>query len=330
MIPPIKASMAEKTLSQYWQSELQPLWQRFVHADLISSDQTRLSYSYYLADNRSQAVVFSTGRVEMAVKYIELMHEFIAAGYSVFILDHRGQGRSARLQPDPHLGYVADFQDYVSDFNQFVTDIVQPTGHRHHVLLAHSMGAAIACCYLQQYPHPFLATIFGSPMFGLHAGHIPSPLATRLVAVIGWLRAKLKRQDERYFPGQTSYLAKPFAENLLTHSNTRYQWLLQLYQQDPDSQLGGVSWTWLTQAIRAMASIQAKAQEFMLPVLLLQAAEDQIVSNQAQNNWFDRLPAPLYKQKIILTGAHHEIWMEQDTIRQQAVAAVNQFLGGLL
>ena len=79
-----------------------------------------------------------------------------------------------------------------------------------------------------------------------------------------------------------------------------------------------------------MASIQAKAQEFMLPVLLLQAAEDQIVSNQAQNNWFDRLPAPLYKQKIILTGAHHEIWMEQDTIRQQAVAAVNQFLGGLL
>lgn len=329
MIPPINAAMAENTFSQHWQRQLLPLWQRFTHADLISNDQTRLSYSYYLTETRSQAVVFSTGRVEMAVKYIELMQEFIAAGYSVFIIDHRGQGQSARLHTDPHLGYVADFQDYVSDFNQFVTEIVQPTGHHQHLLLAHSMGAAIACCYLQQYSHPFLAAIFGSPMFGLDAGPVPSPLATRLVAGFSWLRAKLKWQNEHYFPGQTAYLSKPFSGNRLTHSQTRYHWLQQLYQQYPESQLGGVSWAWLTQAISAMARIHVQAPTFSLPVLLLQAADDQIVSNSAQNSWFARLPRALYKQKTIVSGAHHEIWMEQDQIRQLAIAAINQFLEGL-
>lgn len=329
MMPPIRAGMAEATLAERWQQQLLPLWQQFVHAELRSSDQTRLSYSYYLADDRSQAVVFSTGRVEMAVKYIELMQEFITAGYSVYILDHRGQGQSARLHPDPHLGYVGDFQDYASDFNQFVTEIVLPAGHQQHLLLAHSMGAAIACRYLQQYPHPFDAAIFGSPMFGLSAGKIPSTLASRLVAGYSWLRTKLKWNSQQYFPGQTMYLEKPFAGNPLTHSNARYQWMCQLYQLYPDSQLGGVSWAWLTEAISAMTSIQLQAVKFDVPVLLLQAAEDQIVSNRAQNNWFNQLPAPLYKQQTLLAGARHEIWMEQDSIRQQAMAAVNQFLAGL-
>ncbi|MBV2130092.1 alpha/beta fold hydrolase [Arsukibacterium indicum] len=329
MMPPVCAGSTEASLAENWQKQLLPLWQSFVHADLYTTDQTRLSYSYFLADSKAQAVVFSTGRVEMAVKYIELMQDFIAAGYSVFIIDHRGQGQSARLHVDPHLGYVADFQHYVSDFNQFITEVVQPSGHQHHLLLAHSMGAAIACQYLQQFQHPFSAAIFGSPMFGLHAGKVPSILATKLVAGYGWLRTKLKQDNLQYFPGQTPYKALPFAGNPLTHSQSRYQWLQQLYQLYPGSQLGGVSWGWVTQAIGAMAEIQLNAIKFNVPLLLLQAADDQIVSNHAQDNWFKHLPAALYKQHFVLIGAHHEIWMEQDVIRQQAFSAVNQFLAGL-
>lgn len=329
MMLPVRANKAEQPLTERWQQQLRPLWQQFVHADLYSRDQTRLSYSYYLAADKALAVVFSTGRVEMAVKYIELMEEFITAGYSVFILDHRGQGGSARLQPDPHLGYVADFADYVGDFNQFVTEIVLPSGHQQHLLLAHSMGAAIACHYLQQYKHPFRAAIFGSPMFGLHAGRVPSVLASMLVTGYDWFRTKLKQDNRQYFPGQSRYQQKPFAGNPLTHCPERYHWMQQLYQLYPDSQLGGVSWAWLSQAITAMADIQRKAAEFNVPVLLLQAGADNIVSNRAQNSWYQRLPAVLYKQHTILAGAHHEIWMEQDNIRQQAFAAVNQFLAGL-
>lgn len=329
MMPAVDTAITQTPLTERWPQQLQPLWQQFVHADLYSHDQTRLRYSYYLAADRAQAVVFSTGRVEMAVKYIELMHEFITAGYSVFILDHRGQGQSARLHTDPHLGYVADFADYVSDFDQFVTDIVTPFGHRQHLLIAHSMGAAIACCYLLRYQHPFQAAIFGSPMFGLHAGKVPSALASKLVAGYGWLRSKINKDSRQYFPGQRHYQQKPFADNPLTHSAERYQWLGQLYNLYPDSQLGGVSWAWLTQAINAMADIQRQASQFNVPVLMLQAGQDKIVSNRAQNTWYRGLPAVLYKQHTILAEANHEIWMEQDNIRQQAFNAVNQFLAGL-
>lgn len=329
MMPAITAIMAEATINERWQQQLLPLWQQFIHGDMQSHDQTRLSYSYYPNTTTNQAVVISTGRVEMAVKYIELMHEFITAGYSVFIIDHRGQGQSARLHADPHLGYVADFQHYVSDFNQFISEIVEPFGHRQHLLLAHSMGAAIACRYLKQYQHPFNAVILGSPMFGIKAGKIPSAIASRLVASYGWLRTRFRWNNQHYFPGQTTYLEKPFAGNPLTHSSARFQWLRFLYQLYPDTQLGGVSWAWLIQAIMAMALIQKDAVEFNVPVLLLQAADDQIVSNKAQDNWFSRLPANLYKQRTTIALARHEIWMEQDVVRQEAVAAINQFLKGI-
>ncbi len=329
MMPPITEGTAETSLTERWRTELLPLWQNFVHGHLHSHDQTRLNYSYYLAASTAQAVVFSSGRVEMAVKYIELMQQFISAGYSVFILDHRGQGMSARFTTDPHLGYVTDFQHYVTDFQQFMTEIVKPFGHQQHLLLAHSMGAAIACRYLQQYRHPFAAAIFGSPMFGINTGRVPATLANRLVTGFDWLRTQLGQTNQTYFPGQTTYLAKPFAGNPLTQSQAHYQWLQQLYQQYPDSQLGGVSWAWLIQAIVATAHIQRDAATFTLPVLLLQAEADTIVSNRAQNRWFNQLPALLYKRKILIAGARHEIWMEQDSIRQQALAAVNAFLAGL-
>jgi lysophospholipase len=329
MMPPITTNLLDIELNSQWQQQLLPLWQLFVHGDLQSSDQTRLSYSYYLVKPARQAVVFSTGRVEMAVKYIELMQEFITAGYSVFILDHRGQGQSARLHSDLQLGYVVDFQDYVDDFNQFVSEVVQPFGHQQHLLLAHSMGAAIACRYLQQQPHQFNAAIFGSPMFGISAGALPTTLAYKFISAYGWFRSQLKLSNQHYFPGQTPYLDKPFANNLLTHSPHRYKWLRQLYQLYPESQLGGVSWAWLTQAIKAMAWLQQNAVEFNVPILLLQAAEDKVVSNNAQTRWFNRLPAPLYKQHVLLAGAYHEIWMEKDTIRQQAITAVNRFLADL-
>jgi len=328
-MPPIKASLGETQLPLQWPQQLQPLWQRFVHGDLPGKGQTRLHYSYYLVESARHALVLSTGRVEMSVKYIELMQDFIAAGYSVFILDHRGQGLSERLQPDLHLGYVADFCDYADDFDTFVRQVVQPCGHQQHLLLAHSMGAAIACQYLQRYRHPFNAAIFCSPMFGIRTGALPTALTSRLVSGYSWLRSKLNVTNLQYFPGQTPYSDLPFSDNHLTHSEYRYQWLRKLYQQYPATQLGGVSWAWLTEAIRAIKWIQQHAHEFNVPLLMLQAAEDKIVCNKAQLRWFNRLPLPLYKQREQLSGANHEIWMEQDSIRQQAIAAVNQFLAGL-
>ena len=75
-----------------------------------------------------------------------------------------------------------------------------------------------------------------------------------------------------------------------------------------------------------MRRLQQDAPKWHTPVLLLQAAADKVVSNFAQQSWYQQLPPTVYRQKVALPAAKHEIFMETDAIRQQAFAAINQFL----
>ena len=61
------------------------------------------------------AIVISNGRTESMAGYPELIWDLHQQGYSVYILDHRGQGFSTRLLPDPQKSYVEKFEDYVDD-----------------------------------------------------------------------------------------------------------------------------------------------------------------------------------------------------------------------
>ena len=52
-------------------------------------------------------------------------------------------------------------------------------------------------------------------------------------------------------------------------------------------------------------------------------------SNYAQQLWYQQLPATVYHRSVVLRPARHEIFMETDSIRQQAFAAINDFLAQL-
>ena len=312
-------------LSTRWTTQLQPFWQGMTTGVVTSGDGLRLNYHYHIQHDARHAVVISAGRMEMAVKYSELCFELANAGYSVFLLDHRGQGLSQRELINRHKGYVSDFALYQQDLAQFVQHIVLPAGHQSHVALAHSMGSAILAGYLQQQPHPFQAVILASPMLGIYTGLVPASIAESLALAFGAVNRVLSRQSW-YFPGQQDYQEKVFDNNPLTSSVERYHWLHQLYQTYPDTQLGGVTTTWVSAAIKAMRRLQQDACKWHTPVLLLQAGADKVVSNYAQQRWYQQLPASLYRQKVVLAEAKHEIFMETDSIRQQAYTAINQFL----
>lgn len=312
-------------LSSRWTTHLLPFWQDMTSGVLTSSDGLRLNYYYHLQNGARHAVVISAGRMEMAVKYSELCFELANAGYSVFLLDHRGQGLSQRELTNRHKGYVSDFALYQQDLAQFVQHIVMPSGHKSHIALAHSMGSAILAGYLQQQPHPFQAVILASPMLGIYTGLVPASIAESLALAVAVVNRALS-PNSWYFPGQQDYQEKAFYNNPLTNSTERYQWLHQLFQTYPDAQLGGVTTAWVSAAIKAMRRLQLDACKWHTPVLLLQAGADKVVSNYAQQRWYQQLPASLYRQNVVLPGAKHEIFMETDSIRQQAFAAINQFL----
>jgi lysophospholipase len=90
--------------------------------------------------------------------------------------------------------------------------------------------------------------------------------------------------------------------------------------------LGGVSCQWLVQAILAMRQLRRDVVNCQTPVLLLQGSADKVVANAAQRQWFNALPAALPKTLCGINGGRHELLMEQDAMREQVFAAINQFL----
>ena len=202
--PAITALGNAARLAADWPTRLKPFWQAMQCGVLNGSDKLPLSYYAHLTPGAKQAVVISSGRMEMAVKYAELCYELVHAGYSVFLLDHRGQGLSGRELDNPDKGYVADFALYHQDMDLFIRTIVQPSAHQQYLALGHSMGCAILAGYIQHYRHPFSAAIFASPMFGIYTGLVPTTLAEALALAFGAVNRRLSPVPW-YFPGQSNY-----------------------------------------------------------------------------------------------------------------------------
>ena len=320
--PFLTASFTEQQLVQA-QAVLQKFWQQGQHQSLLSFDQTRICYSSFRHPTPRAEIVLSPGRIEAGKKYQEFCFDLYQAGFTVHLIDHRGQGLSDRHKTDRHLGDVADFQHYVQDFALWLSQHIVPAQQAPLLGLAHSMGSAILCRYLQQHPdHGFCGAIYCSPMFGIQTWPLPTAMAKLVVGLLAKLQ-NIYGHTERYFPGQKPYKDKNFERNQLTHSLVRYQQFRHLYLIQPELQLGGVSVRWLQQSLQAIDALQ-RAEALTLPQLIVQASEDRVVDNKMQHQyWQKHLGQPCELVKI--EGALHEIIFESDPLRNQLLAALNRF-----
>ena len=75
----------------------------------------------------------------------------------------------------------------------------------------------------------------------------------------------------------------------------------------------------------AKQSIQ-QTRQIKIPLLLIQAGEEKIVSNDAQVKFINKLKKtnPDCHFKVI-EGSRHEVLFEQDKYRNQTLDAINQF-----
>lgn len=307
---------------------LTELWQQGIHGSIRSQHGLQLHYSHWRPKAAKAALLLVAGRIETAHKYIELIADATTAGYQVYVLDHRGQGRSDRLHSGRMLGDVVSFDHYVDDLQQFIQSVVQPLCQLPLLAIAHSMGAAILARYLQTKPDQQLrAAVFSSPMWGIQTSPLPQKLAYPIAQLMQHLEQRFSQQGW-YLPGQGDYQEKDFAKNELTSCEPRYLWFRRLYQQHPEYQLGGASWRWLAQALQACQHLSEDPVP-LLPCLLLQAGADSIVCNDAQQRvWrqWQQQGLPACSQSLLLPGARHELLGETDLIRLQWYQAVAAFL----
>ncbi len=301
----------------FYRDTVKPFWQRVEHRSFNSFDNTELHWCFYKVSEQAPLIVISPGRIEATVKYQELVWELAQAGISCAVLDHRGQGESQRLSANPQQGHVHRFRDFVNDFEAFEAQLsaVFPRSQKRW-LLAHSMGGAIATLYLKDHPSQFDELILSSPMFSINTAGVPVAVAKAIAAAGSWLNSTLMPNRPWYFFGMGDYAPLSFEKNDLTHSRNRYRVFREVYEQQPTVQLGGPTFNWLHQALMACEQTTASAMDTGCAVTLFQAGADTVVSAAGQNRFAEQNARV---EKIVITGARHELLMEADAYRQSVV-----------
>ncbi|MCW8831920.1 MAG: alpha/beta fold hydrolase [Colwellia sp.] len=321
----------EKQLAKDYTGKINTFWQQGSFSSFTGVNNTRINYATFIQkeaapSQENKCLVIVSGRSESYLKYQELSFDLFARGYSVFLIDHRGQGLSERALNNPHKGYVEDFQYYVDDLAYFIENIVSQHCQRKPYILAHSMGGAIAARYLQDFPDSIQAAVLSSPMLGFNGGGVPEFIAQSVIKTTAQLNQWLD-DSPWYFIGHKDFAHTGFANNPLMHSAVRYQIFTELYQNTPAIQLGGVTTKWLTESLAALEKLFANIDSISTPTLVLQAGDDKIVSNQAQNDFCQQLHS-LHPQSCpdgkptVIAGAYHELFFERDIYRNQALTAV--------
>jgi len=316
-------------LSNNEKHALEDFWKIGSFSFFKGKNDLSIKYAHFDNGSDSPAIVISPGRCESYLKYKENIFDLYQSGYSVFILDHRGQGLSERLLTNNYKGYVHSFDDYADDLYHFINTIVIPySGGNLPYLLAHSMGCTISLRMFQLYPKVVDKAVLLSPMIAINTGGLPNILAFYIIALIEQIN-RLLSKTPWYFIGQSDYKAEPFKNNRQTHSESRYERFVNIYKKHSKIQLGGATVHWLYEAFNTERKVFSNLNKISTPICMLQAANDSIVDNKKQKQFCQALhniSSKLITEKpIIIQGAFHELLFEKDNMRSETLTRSLQF-----
>jgi lysophospholipase len=319
---------AEQQWTEPGQQQIATFWQTVQPQQLKLQDGSLMPYVVIrpeAAEQPKATLVLVNGRTESYLKYQELAYQLSQQGYQLLMFDHRGQGLSARLTDNPYKGHIYQFQQYVDDMHQLISQVLPADKRQPWYLLGHSMGGAVSTLYLQQHPQVFQKAVLSAPMLGIQGKLVYDEQdGCRLANLV----TAFSTEGYAGFADRP-YVAVPFVQNELTGSKQRYQWIQDLYQQRPELQLGGATWGWLQQACAVLPHIRQQATQIRIPLLLLQAELDSIVSASAQQQFCDLLSSNPDSGCVggvqLIKGAKHELLFEQEEIRQQVLAKILAF-----
>lgn len=265
---------------KYIDSEASELWEHAVIGSVKNADK-KTSFWYVSQDQHQYLAIIAPGRAEAPELYKELIMDLHRNGIDSLLIGFSGQTGD----PGVKQGDIARFDEYVDGFNHVLDDISNITLHKNYkkkVLIAHSMGGAIATLALSKantgIDHLFLVT----PMLGLNLPDwqlVALNALNKLSNVIGELPSWLGGGAiiEKRVGDRDDY----YADNSYTQSPARYAEMVTLrdkYKQQPPT------YRWVIEAISGADRAQLAAEQLSLPTTIYLATQDAVVSQQAMRN----------------------------------------------
>jgi len=310
---------SELELENSYNNEISSFYKTAKSGYFKGEKNLNIFFKYFKIKNEKGSIVISDGRTESIVKYKELIYDLTQNDYSVFIIDHRGQGLSDRVSTvNPKLGDIDNFDFYVEDLHTFVQQIVKPTEPKKLFLLSHSMGGAIAGLYLDRYKEDFDAAVFSSPMIEPKI-ILPatSTLICKIITKFNIPKAKAIESDEKYKEAWVENEKKN-----ITHSSIRFKLYKEEMKKHPQNIIYSPSWFWIDETCRVTKKLLNGNINYKIDVLLLQAGGDDIVNLKPQEEFCNSLQSC---KLVKIDGARHELFIEKDIYRFQALSNIISF-----
>ncbi len=261
-------------------------------------------------------VIIIPGRTEFIEKYIEVINDIRNRGFTVFIMDHRGQGLSDRLLDDPLKSYVKRFGDYARDLSALL-EIYKEDLPRPHVHLGHSMGGCIGLqAAIRGLVHPD-AIVMNAPMLGLVGIEQPGvPEILSLLSIFGFSKRPIPMQP------QSQGIAIDFKVNKLTTDRRRYDIWRSYFDLHEEARVAGPTYGWIRAAVSGMRDVMSNARKLQTPALIVQPSADPIVLPEDVKKFAHKSGSKF----LMIEGALHETLLEQDIFRDQFFEAFDVFM----
>ena len=268
---------------------------------MLSWDGTELFYRAWLPEGwktKQALLLFHRGH-EHSGRWRETVDSLGLKEVAIFAWDARGHGRSPGER-----GAARELSDVIKDVDAFVRHIKEEYGIalENMILLAHSLAAVTVGAWVHDYGPPIRGLILATAAFEVKL-YLPLALpALRLQQrffgagrVKSYVRAKMLTHD----PAEAArYDADP-----LIFRQIAINLLLDLHE--------------------TAERLLADAGAIQVPVLMLAAGRDWVVSLTAQRKFFDRLSSPL-KQMHVFPAMYHAIFHEVE--RERVIERVREFV----
>lgn len=297
----------------------------FVWGSFTTVDGAVLRWGHLPVRNARAECVMVGGFGEFIEKQIETLRDLASRGIAVWCLDWRGQGGSIRPQRHPTRPRARDFDRDADDLAAFTR--AKLPGRLPRLLVAHSMGGAIALLCLKRSPGLFAAAVLSSPMVGLRTGKLP-PTLLRVIT----RPARAAGLGTRFIPGARKWrpdrVPTPERSRISTDADRcrlRHAW----FSADPNLRLDEATYGWVDSALALVARISKPEflRSIRTPILLGQPGREVVVSPTAQRRAARLLPDCTL---VELTDSKHDPFLERDAIRDYWLSCLHRFISDRL
>lgn len=272
-----------------------------IESQIQANDGAKLFYRVWKSEEQKDVIIGVHGYAEHSGRYHHV-GEFLAKnGYSFYMMDLRGHGKSAGIP-----GYVENFWQFIEDLDSFVDFVKESVQVNKVFMLGHSMGGLISILCGLDHGDKLKSLIASGPALGTS---VKISVAQRILLPI------ISRIKPKY---RVSITINP---NELTHDST----IAEEYTKDPLVFKKGTI-RLLMEMLRAMNFAQQNAHKLNVPILILHGGDDKVVPPEASEIFFNNLEIER-KKRVVYSGFYHEILNEigKEKVLEEILDWLNSF-----